>query len=547
VNISLSDLTLREKIGQTAVVQSSTLINMEFNNKMDEYLQNNPVGVWHVCNVAMQMANLENVTGDKYEDSAFYRNWTKRVAKCMKVPPFIALDPPNSAYATDMADLVNPPVVGASNSKKVAEDYGKYQALCARALGANWVWALNVDIPSRFNGVCIHRQVSSDRDTLSALSKCIVNGCQENNVAMTAKHFPGMDKEEYRDSHFVNTCNNLSLKEWKEGQGKVFQDMIDSGVYSVMTGHQSFPAVDDTEINGDYIPTTLSHKIITGLLKKDMGFDGVVVTDGIEMGALKAIYPKDEDLYIALINAGNDVLLGVSRLDYVDIIEKAVIDGRISEERIDDACERILNVKRKIGLFDDVCEVEMNDTLKNEITAFNTSATEHSIILQCDKNNILPLDKDKVKNVAILAFSHSDNFLSELEEMKKEFEKRGINVRLQRRIESYDEMNEISNENDLIIYTSYVVPHSPMGGSGLFCDECKALFYAFTSGKSKSVGVSMGSPYVYYDYFIGMDTFVHALSNRKESQVAFVKALFGELSFDGVYQFEKPWDKKRGF
>ena len=544
MNIAIQDLTLREKIGQTAVVQSSTLINMEKNNKMDEYLQNNPVGVWHVCNVAMQMANLENMVGDKYETSEFYRNWTKRVAKCMKVPPFIALDPPTSAYATDMVDLINPPVVGASDNEHIAANYGKYQALAARTLGANWIWALNVDIPSRFNGVCIHRQPSSDRDTLSRLSKCIVKGCQEQNVAMTAKHFPGMDKDEYRDSHFVNICNNLSLKEWKEGQGKVFQDMIDSGVYSVMTGHQSFPAVDDTEINGDYIPTTLSHKIITGLLKEEMGFDGVVVTDGIDMGALKAIYPNAEDLYVALLNAGNDVLLGVTRLDYVDIIEKAVKDGRISEARIDDACARILNVKRKIGLFDDACEVEMNDTLKKEITDFNTSATEHSIILQCDKNNQLPLDKNKVKNVAILAFSHSDQFITDLEAMKGEFEKRGINVRLQRRIESYDQMREISNENDLIIYASFVVPHSPMGGSGLFCDECRALFYALSDGKSKSIGVSMGSPYVYYDYFVGMDTFVHALSNCVESQVAFVKALFGELAFDGVYQFEKPWEKK---
>ncbi len=547
MNITLSDLTLREKIGQTAVIQSSTLINMEKENKMDEYLRNNPVGVWHVCNVAMKMPNLENISGDKYETAEFYRNWTKRVAKCMKVPPFIALDPPSPAYATDLVNLINLPVVGASDSEQIATDYGKYQALTARSIGANWVWGVNVDISSRFNAVCIHRQVSSDPDTLSRLSKCIVKGGQDQNVAMTIKHFPGMDKEEYRDSHFVNICNNLSIDEWKSGQGKVFQDMIDCGVYSVMTGHQSFPAVDDTVIGGEYIPTTLSHKVVTGLLKEEMGFDGVVVTDGIEMGALKAIYPRDEDLYIALLNAGNDVLLGVGRLDYVDIIEKAVKDGRVSEERINDACERILNLKKKIGLFDNAVDVEMDETLKNEIARFNALAAERSLVLQCDKNNLLPLDKDKIKNVAILAFSHSDQFHIGLEAMKSEFERRGINVRLQRRIESYDQMREISDENDLIIYASLVLPHSPMGGSGLFCDECKALFYAFTDGKEKSVGVSMGSPYVYYDYFIGMDAFVHTMSSSKESQIALVKALFGELSFDGVYQFEKPWDRKRNF
>lgn len=104
-------------------------------------------------------------------------------------------------------------------------------------------------------------------------------------------------------------------------------------------------------------------------------------------------------------------------------------------------------------------------------------------------------------------------------------------------------MHEISEENDLIIYAAYVAPHAPMGGSGLFCEECRALFYALTEGREKSIGISMCSPYVYYDYFISMGTYIHTLGCTRETQIALVKALFGEIPFAGDYPYEKPWEE----
>lgn len=542
MKFKVSDLTLREKIGQTGIVQSPTLINMESEGKMDAYLKNNPIGVWHTCNAAMTAANLEYLSCDEPQVSEFYREWTKRYKKYHKVTPFIALDPPSTAYASDLPNLPPPAHIGSANRDDYAYKRGEYLALAARSLGANWIWGSEVDMASRFSASSACRTVSSELDTLVRLTAQTVHGGQDNGVVMTAKHFPGADKKEYRDSHFCATQINDSVEKWREGQAKAFKGMIDEGVLSVMISHKAFPAADGKKYGNIYCPSTISRNVITGLLKEELGFEGVVVSDAVDMGALKTIFADKEDLYAALLNAGIDVVLGVSDLGYIDAVESAVKKGKIPMERIDDACERILKVKEKMGFFEEQEEIAMTKELKKDIGDFCKDVAENSLCLQCDNQKLLPLDSEKIKSVAILCFSHTDYFSESLKSMKSDFENRGIKVRLQRRIESYEQMQEIADENDLIIYAAFVAPHAPMGGAGLFCEECRALFYAHTAGREKSLGVSMYSPYVYYDYFVNMDTYIHTFSRSKEAQTAFVKAIFGEIPFNGVYPYEKPWE-----
>ena len=343
----LSELTLREKIGQTALMQAAIFMNME---DMEGYLKENPIGqIWHNCNTFMLAANLTDAPIDNPQDSEFYRKWARSMKKYMKIPPLVANDGPTKPMATDMPGLQSMPVIGANNSVEIAEQQGRLYAENADALGAQWIWVPCVDIPSRFSVVSTMRSFSDDRDKLIELADAFIRGGREGGIALTAKHFPGADKHEYRDGHFVNTYIRTPLDEWKREQGAVFQALIDRGVYSIMVGHVAYPVVDNTKLGGNYVPATLSHKIVTGLLKEDMGFKGVVITDSIDMGGLKNAYPNREDMLVALVNAGNDVLLNVKDLDYIDIIERAVLDGRIPESRIDDACTRILDLKEKLG------------------------------------------------------------------------------------------------------------------------------------------------------------------------------------------------------
>ena len=533
----LSELTLREKIGQTVMIQAPHLMLMD---DPAEFLAKNPFGnVWHTCNSSMAATNLTDAPIDKPEDSEFYRNWAKEYAKMLKIPPLLGLDSP-SGVATDLYPLVAEALVGATDDDQIAYELGKFRALEAKCVGANWIWSPNIDIASRFS-VTLMRTCSDEVEKLSRLSAQIVKGMQDHKVAASIKHFPGKDQTEYRDPHFAPAYNHSTLEEWREVQGKAFKNLVDAGAWSVMMGHHGFPASDDRKIGNTYWPSTLSYNTITGLLKGELGFDGVVITDAIDMAALKVAYPDPKEQFIALLNAGNDIVHNVRHLTYIDLVEEAVNEGRISMERIDDACRRVLDLKEKIGLFDDdLEEMAMTPQLQAEISDFNNKASEKAITLECDVDNQLPLDPSKIKNVAIVLSTHNESIFTAIDAMKAAFEERGMNVTKIRHIKSDDEMEKIAKENDLIIYASYIMPHQPMGGASFFGEECATFFYAVTEGIEKSIGVSLGSVYTYYDFYQNMKMFVHAYSPSPESQRAFVDAIFGDIPFEGTMPFLPP-------
>lgn len=532
----LSELTLREKIGQTAVMQMSWFMNRK---DLKDYLKDNPIGnVWHNGNWCMNTANLSNVAGGTLHDSEYYRKWALGLREFLRIPPILGLDPVSKGFANNTVDIVRAPSIGAANSKELAYKFGQIHAKATKGVGAHHCWATVVDMPSRFFSVAIMRAMSDKPDTLCELSKSMIKGMQDEGVLSTAKHFPGCDPYEYRDGHFAPMCISISLDEWKKTQGSVFQSMIDAGVDSIMTSHIGFPAVDDRKCGTIPRPATISYNMITKLLKEEMGFKGAVITDSIDMGSLVAAFPNISDLYIELLNAGNDMLLNVKSYDYIDIIEDAVKNGRVSESRIDDACARVLDMKEKAGLFDEQQSFSYDEKFLKEIVDFNKTVSESAITLECDIDKKLPLDKSKIKNVAIICSAHTDAAFTALESMKRSFEDRGITASLQRRISSYEEMDRIDAENDLIIYAGYLAPHAPMGASSFYDKECETFFYAFTKGKEKSIGVSLGSVYVYYDFYANADTFVHAYGLSPEAMESFVKSIFGEISFKGVMPYK---------
>lgn len=380
-----------------------------------------------------------------------------------------------------------------------------------------------------------------------------IKGVQSQGVTATAKHFPGTGTVEYRDAHITQTINYTPYKDWEKTQGRIFQAAIDTGIYSVMVGHTSFPTIDDTKINGNFIPATLSYKIVTELLKGKIGFKGVVVTDGLAMAGITTIYPLDK-LYVELLKAGNDILLGPTIPGYIDIIERAAITGELSEDRINDACSRVIDMKEKLGLFSMEVGLEnefykINDEILSKTKEMNIKRAENAITLICNKNKKLPLKENEVRNVVIICSSHVDFIFEELQTMKNELLRRGSNVSMQRRLKSFDELKKLVDENDLIIYAAFLAPFMPKGGSCFFGEEYDTFQYAFTYGKEKSIGVSLGSPYIYYDYFINADICVNAYWYDEEIQKAFVKAIYGEIPFKGVSSFKlvPEYAKQYGF
>ncbi len=542
----LSELTLREKIGQMLLGYQHEINRMpEIDNNLvrpleerNELLRREKFGtLWAQPGRATRGVTVDIAEGLREPvDSQEFGTWIQEESDAYKIPALTAEDFEGAgagSYFTDLTSTCNPPAIAAANSEELAYELGAAIGRELRCAGVTWRWAPVVDLPSRFS-MNIMRGYSDDPEKAIRMAKAHIRGMQSEGVAATLKHFPGCDPYEDRDTHFCPTLVNIPLDEWWEKQGRMFKEVIDDGVYSVMVGHKAFPAVDDEIINGKYVPSTASKKVITGLLKETIGFKGVVITDGIVMGALYSLFPYEE-LIVRLVNAGNDVILGV-KPNTGELIEKAVLDGRIEETRIDDACQRVLDMKEKLGMFEEGYrlvkskpEIETPKTRK-----INIEIARRAVTLVRDRKNLLPLDKEKIKNVTIICSAHVDFFYKKLEDyLVPEFEARGAKVHLQRRVSSFPEMEEIAKNSDLIIYAAYIAGHEPMGPMSLHGDECKTYLYAFSSGEEKSIGVSMGYPYIHYDIMENANTFVNTYTYSPELIKAFVEGIYGEIPFVG--------------
>ncbi len=543
----LSELTLREKIGQMLLayqldinrkVETDTPEEPRSFEERKALIEREKFGVYW-AQTGRHGRGLDMAEGAQMgqDMSAEYGEWISAESDCYKIPALTALDAEGVGAGTlfkDLSVICGPNAQGAVNDEKLVYDLAASVARELRSAGVTWRWSPPVDIANRFTGSIMRSHAPDDAEKEIRLALAQILGTQSQGVAATAKHFPGGDGIEFRDSHFCASLNNSTMEEWWARQGKIFKGVIDGGVYSVMISHKAFPACDNSKVNGRYRPSTISKKVITDLLKGELGFKGVVITDGIVMASLFSIMPYDE-LIVELVNAGNDVILGV-RLNTGDIIEKAVLDGRIPESRIDDACQRILDMKEKLGMFEDGYRLVKGkaEDITPKTREINMKIARNAIHLVRDRNNTLPFKKENIKNVTIICSTHTDKFFTRLETFKAEFEKRGMNVKMQRRLTSEAEIKRISEESDLIIYATYVAGHEPLGGLALFGEECRTYLWAFSHGKEKSVGMSFGYPYIHYDIMENADMFINTYGQSPELMQSSVEAIFGEIPFNGT-------------
>ena len=227
--------------------------------------------------------------------------------------------------------------VGKKNDKKLTKEIAKVLAEELRTLGINLTYAPDADIFSNPNNEVIgKRSFGEDKELVSKMAVTFNNGLEENGIIGTFKHFPGHGDTDV-DSHVNLPIINKTYEELKENELVPFGNAIKNGAKLIMVGHIALPSVV-----GDNTPASLSKKIITDILKNDMNYDGLVITDALDMGALTNNY-SDEEIYTMAINAGVDLLLMPNEYkDTIDIIKK-----NISEDRINESVKKILTFKYK--------------------------------------------------------------------------------------------------------------------------------------------------------------------------------------------------------
>ncbi|MEU2726510.1 glycoside hydrolase family 3 protein [Streptomyces griseoviridis] len=308
------------------------------------------------------------------------------------LPVLISTDQEHGAVARVGAPATLLPgamAVGAGGSRADARTLGRVSGRELRALGIRQDYAPVADVNvNPANPVIGVRSFGSDPDAVAALVAAEVAGYQRSAVAATAKHFPGHGDTAV-DSHFGFPVITHSRALWSTLDAVPFRAAIRAGVDSIMTGHLMVPALDGS---GD--PATLSHPIVTGVLRGELGYDGLVVTDSLGMEGVRTKYGDDRVPVLAL-KAGVDQLLNPPSLEIAwNAVLKAVEDGELTEARIDASVLRVLRLKSRLGLFDEpyVAEDEVDlfvGTRAHRATADRIA--ERTTTLLANEGGVLPL------------------------------------------------------------------------------------------------------------------------------------------------------------
>jgi beta-N-acetylhexosaminidase len=238
--------------------------------------------------------------------------------------------------------------IGAGGSRKDARTLGRIAGQELRAIGIRQNYSPVADVNvNPANPVIGVRSFGSEAGAVAGLVAAEVAGYQGAGVAATAKHFPGHGDTAV-DSHYGFPVITHNRELWEKLDAVPFRSAIRAGIDSIMTAHIQFPALD---ASGD--PATLSHPILTGILRGELGYDGVVVTDSLGMEGVRTKY-GDARVPVLALKAGVDHLLNPPSLDVAwNAVLKAVRDGELTEARLDESILRILRLKARLGLFEE--------------------------------------------------------------------------------------------------------------------------------------------------------------------------------------------------
>ena len=311
-----------------------------------------------------------------------------------------------------------PSMAGCAATKDLNNAYtmGKIAGIEGRQVGFNWTLAPCVDInyvPD--TPTCTTRTAGQTADEVIAVTSNYIKGCQENGLMATAKHFPGDGFGVY-DQHLTTPANPHSMEQWWAQSGKVYQTLIDEGVMTIMPGHISLPAYDDVDpINGLYPPANQSKKILTDLLKGELNFDGLIVSDAINMGGF-AGFRNIYDGCAMFLEAGGDVLLFANPTEeFVNEMLKRIESGLLSKETLLNRAARVLALKEQIGVIgadqDSVfTQIPQNVDLADDQKVADKVIAD-SIRLVRDRKSVLPVKDSpnkKVLHVTVLVESMDD-------------------------------------------------------------------------------------------------------------------------------------------
>ncbi|MGO8068422.1 glycoside hydrolase family 3 protein [Rhizobium leguminosarum] len=461
-----------------------------------------------------------------------------------KVPPIISADLEGSRHSFAFGT----PVLGqlglaAVDDVQATEKSSEILAREGRAMGVRWSFTPVIDINTAFRSPIVGtRSYGSDVNKIERHAVAHVHGLQRNGVAATAKHWPGEGYDD-RDQHLVTTTNPLSMDEWKETFGRLYRTLIAEGVLAIMSGHISLPAyirskMPDAGLEA-FRPASVSRLLNVDLLRNELGFNGIIVSDATPMGGLSAWGHHLDTLPDIIANGCDMILFSDEPEEDMAAVKGAIEDGRITPERLEEAVLRVLALKAHLKLF------QPSDVLPDAAEARhllahpdNVAASREYIgrspTLVKDVNGIFPLDPAKTKRVLLV----DGGIIHPLMPQPLEFllpallRKEGFEVTIDRpdivpTPDDFDLVLYALGDESLLVRGRIFVDWHRMGGGGLF----KAMYRPWTN--IPSVMISFGHPYHLYDA-PRVPAYINAYSTMDSVQEAVVDCMLGRKPFLGT-------------
>ncbi|MGN1183286.1 MAG: glycoside hydrolase family 3 protein [Faecalibacillus sp.] len=402
----IKNMSDEEKIGQLFFGISSSF---------DEDYLKNLVTKYHLGGCRYNQAPAKTI-----------RKHNEILQKYSQIPLFIACNSESGGNnaCDDGTYIASGIKIGATGQKKYAYDLGKMANEQANAVGCNMAFAPVSDISYNWeNTEIISRAFGNNPHLVEEMSCAYLEGAHTiDGFSCVAKHFPGNGMD-FRDAHISNHVNSMDFENWFATYGKVYSTLFNHGLEAVMAGHIMLPKVvkslNHTISDEQMMPATLSHEIMTELLRNILGFNGLVITDATHMVGMTCRMKREEMLPKA-INAGCDMLLFFNDPDEDFLIMlNAYRHGMLSKERLNDSLMRILGLKVHMGLFNrqlvPSAKTMMYVLGQKRYLDTQREISEKSITLVKYKDKgILPLTPLKYKRIMLVHIKGTENGMSAL-------------------------------------------------------------------------------------------------------------------------------------
>jgi beta-N-acetylhexosaminidase len=438
--------------------------------------------------------------------------------------------------------------VAAAGDPKDAYTMGKITALEARAVGVQWVYAPVCDVNNNPGNPIINTRSFGENPALvSQYVTEFIRGVQDNGAMATAKHFPGHG-DTATDSHIDLPVIKADRQRLESLELVPFRAAIAAGVGSVMTGHLNVPAFEPDPNT----PATLSPNILTDLLRKQLGFQGLVITDALDMGGITVRYAPGEAAVRAFL-AGADALLMPPVPDAAyEAVVAAVKSGRIPEDRLDASVRRLLQAKARLGLNKNrlVDIATLNDSFGK--TAWQATAQEISdrgVTLLRDNRHLLPLDGTKpTRGLLVSLYADPEPYPGEdLEpQLRARFDSL-VALRADTRFVRADTLKLPPPDSyDIAVLALFVRVSDRKGDIDVPGEQVPLIDQIYGSGKPV-ITLGLGSPYL-IERFPQAATWLSAFGISDVAQISLARAMFGEIPVRGHLPVTIPGaDLKAGY